>query len=88
MTVDFESHRRDIENDPNRVRCAHCGGWVEARAKRCRKCGVNFRGEAFQFAHESDDLAVAKARFRRRAQIVAIAIGVLFLIGVGLFFAR
>lgn len=86
MTVDFEKHRRERENDPNRVKCAHCGALIEARSTRCRKCGVHFRGEAFQFEHESDELAAARVSRLRRLRIAAIVIGLLFLVGVVLYF--
>jgi ribosomal protein L40E len=88
MSADFEQHKRMMESDPNRVRCAHCGAWVPARAERCPKCGVHFRGEAFQFEHPSDELAAARIARARRVRIAAIVIATLFAIGAIVFFVR
>jgi len=88
MSVDFTKHKQLIENDPNRVRCAHCGAWVASRSSRCPKCGVHFKGEAFQFVHPSDELEAERAARARRMRIVAVIIGLLFAAGVIAFFAR
>jgi uncharacterized membrane protein YvbJ len=88
VSIDFEKHKREIESDPNRVRCAHCGTWVQTRAGRCPKCGVRFLGEAFQFAHRSDELEAERAFRARRVRAIAIVIAILFAIGVIAFFAR
>jgi uncharacterized membrane protein YvbJ len=88
VTIDFEKHKRRLDEDPNRVRCAHCGAWILARETRCPSCGVNFRGEAFQFEHELDDLAAARRVRRGRVRMVAIVVGALFLIGVIAYFTR
>jgi len=88
MSIDFEKHKKLIEEDPNRVKCAHCGSWVPAHAEQCRKCGVHFKGEAFQFAHSSDELESERMSRARRIRVIAIAIGLLFAIGVILFFVR
>ncbi len=88
MTADFEKHKKAIDADPNRVRCAHCGAWIPVRAERCPRCGVFFKGEAFQFSHRSDELEAVRRSRAKRIRIIAIAIGILFLLGVVLFFAR
>ena len=89
MTIDFESHKRERDMDPNRVRCAHCGGWILSREKRCPKCGVHFLGEAFQFVHEpSDELVAERDTRRRRALAVGFVLVLLLLIGTTLFFLK
>jgi uncharacterized membrane protein YvbJ len=89
MTVDFEACRRERDNDPNRVRCAHYGAWILGIETRCPKCGIHFRGQAFQFAHEAtDELSAARINWRRRAVIVAVALVVALVIGTFLFFAH
>ena len=88
MSVDFEKHKREIESDPNRVRCAHCAAWVPIRADRCPKCGVRFLGEAFQFVHRSDELEAERASRMRRVRAIAVVIAILFAIGVIAFFTR
>ncbi len=88
MTIDFDSHRRKRENDPNKVRCAHCGAWILAHETRCPKCGVHFRGEAFQFAYEAEDeMADANAARRKRAMIIAALLVAILIAGTFLFFA-
>ena len=88
MTLDFRKHKDQIDSDPNRVRCAHCGAWVPTRAEKCRKCGVHFKGEAFQFAHSSDELEAERRSRSRRARAIALIIAIVFAIGIVLFFAR
>jgi len=89
LTIDFEEHkRRRSEEDPDKVRCAHCGAWIFARSTRCPQCGVYFRGEAFQFAHGSDELAADRATRRRRAIVMAIGIIIALIISAGLFFSQ
>ena len=88
MTIDFTEAKRRHDEDPNKVKCSHCGEWIFARSKRCPKCGVHFRGEAFQFVHESDELHDERQRRRRRALVGGVTILVLFVIGLVLFFAR
>jgi uncharacterized membrane protein YvbJ len=88
VAIDFEKHKKEISSDPNRVRCAHCGSWVATRAGRCASCGVHFKGEAFQFAHRSDELEGERSRRSRRMRIGASIIAVLFLLGVITFFAQ
>ena len=82
MNVDFEKHKQSIESDPNRVRCAHCGAWIATRADRCPKCGVYFKGEAFQFVHRSDELEAERRARARRLRIVGAVIALLFLLGI------
>jgi len=88
MAIDFEKHRRDLESNAGRVKCAHCDNWIEMRATRCPKCGVHFRGDAFQFAARSDDLETARANRRRRLGIAAAIVALLFTLGVALFFMQ
>ena len=88
MTADFEKHKQAIERDPNRVRCAHCGAWVPARAEKCRSCGVHFKGEAFQFSHASDEIEGARRARATRIRRMAIVIGILFLVAVVAYFTR
>jgi uncharacterized membrane protein YvbJ len=88
VTADFEKHKRALEADSENVKCAHCGSWIPSRSKRCPKCGVHFRGEAFQFSHESDELEKERRKRIRRIRNAAIVVGLLFLAGVALFFTR
>jgi hypothetical protein len=67
VTIDFEEARRRLEDDPTRVRCAHCGRWIVATEDRCAKCGTRFAGAAMQFTHEAtDDLRLARDLRRKR----------------------
>ena len=89
MTIDFEARRRQAENDPNKVRCAHCGAWISSDATRCPKCGVYFQGEAFQFSHPKlDELSDDRITRRRRALVVAFVLILLFIAGISLYFGR
>lgn len=89
MTIDFETRKRQSDDDPNRVRCARCGAWIFARSTRCPKCGVNFHGEAFQFVHESsDELGAERPLRRRRALLIAAILIVIVAVGTALFFSR
>ena len=87
MISEFEEAKRRRDEDPNRVRCAHCGEWIFARSERCPKCGTHFLGEAFQFTHESDELLVERQRRRRRAVIVGTILAVLLFIATTAYFA-
>ena len=87
MTADFEEARRRREHDPNRVRCAHCGKWIFARSTRCSECGTHFRGEAFQFTHESDELFAERQRRRRRILIASVVLLVILVVASVLYFA-
>ena len=87
MPSDFEEARRRREDDPNRVRCAHCGAWIFARATRCDRCGTHFLGEAFQFTHDSDEIDDARQRRRRRAMVVVFALVVILAVAVTAYFA-
>lgn len=52
--MSFEEHRRRREENAGTVRCAKCGKWIAATATKCQECGVNFQGEAQDFAHASE----------------------------------
>lgn len=86
MPSEFEEARRRRERDENAVRCAHCGGWIYARAKRCEKCGTHFLGEAFQFVHERDELSAARRARRRRAGVAGVILILLLLVATTLYF--
>jgi hypothetical protein len=88
MTIDFVDAKRKHDDDPNKVKCSHCGAWIFARSTKCPKCGVFFKGEAFQFLHESDELESARSVRRRRALVVGFALLVLFVIAAALIFTR
>lgn len=85
---EFEEARRRRDEDPNRVRCAHCGAWIYARSKRCEKCGTHFLGEAFQFVHSSDELEDARRRRRRRAVTIVVVLAILLVVTTVLWFSR
>jgi uncharacterized membrane protein YvbJ len=86
VTIDFESEKRKRDDDPNRVRCAHCGQWIFSRSKRCPKCGVFFRGEAFQFTHADDELHDERLRRRRRGLVAVAVLVTILVVSVTLFF--
>jgi uncharacterized membrane protein YvbJ len=86
MTVDFTAAKRARESDPNKVKCAHCGSAIEARATRCPKCGTHFLGLALQFTHESDELQPDRERRRRRLRVIAAVVALLFAAGLALLF--
>ena len=88
MTVDFGEAKRKREEDPNKVKCAHCGEWIFARSTKCPRCGVRFRGEAFQFIHGSDELENERQRRRRRTLTIGITLLILFGIAAVLIFTR
>jgi predicted amidophosphoribosyltransferase len=52
--LSFEEHLRRREDNASTVRCARCGKWIVATATKCPECGVNFQGEAQDFAHPSE----------------------------------
>jgi phage FluMu protein Com len=52
--LNFEEYQRRREENASTVRCARCGKWIVATATKCPECGVNFTGEAQDFAHPSD----------------------------------
>jgi uncharacterized membrane protein YvbJ len=82
----FEEAKRRRDEDPNRVRCAHCGEWIFARSERCLKCGTYFLGEAFQFTHESDEIEAERQRRRRRAVMIGAILALLLLVATTLYF--
>jgi predicted nucleic acid-binding Zn ribbon protein len=89
VPIDFEKEKQLRQSDPGKVRCAHCGAWILARATRCPKCGVNFQGEAFQFVHEgSDELLTDAPRRRRRALVLGFLLILALIAGSVLYFAR
>jgi hypothetical protein len=85
-TIDFEKAKKARDEDPHRVRCAHCGKWTFFRGTKCDECGVFFAGEAFQFTHESDDYDVERARRRRRALLFVGFAVIVLVLGTFLFF--
>jgi hypothetical protein len=85
-TIDFEKARKAREEDPHRVRCAHCGQWTFFRGTKCDHCGVFFAGEAFQFVHDSDDDDGDRTRRRRRALLFVVFAVIVLVLGTFLFF--
>jgi hypothetical protein len=88
MTVDFREAKRKRDEDPNKVKCSHCGEWIFARSTKCPRCGVHFRGEAFQFSHGSDELEIERERRRRRAFTIGITLLIFFGVAAALIFTR
>lgn len=86
MSSEFEEAKRRRDEDPNRVRCAHCGAWIFARSVKCDKCGTHFLGEAFQFTHKSDDLNAERQRRRRRTLVIGALLALLLLVGTTLYY--
>ena len=79
--IDFDEARRKREQDPTRVRCAHCRRWIAMDATRCTHCGVHFNGEAFQFSAD-EELQFERARRRRRlAAFVAMMVAMMTFAG-------
>ena len=52
--LSFEEHHRRRAENASTVRCARCGEWIVATATKCPECGVNFQGEAQDFAHPTE----------------------------------
>jgi len=75
----FEEHRRRREDDPTRVRCAHCGKLISMTATRCPECGVHFQGQALQFSHASDDEGWSRRRSRLAILVALLLLGVVLL---------
>jgi ribosomal protein L37E len=88
MTIDFGQAKRKHDDDPNKVKCSRCGEWIFARSTKCPRCGVFFQGEAFQFAHESDELEQARAARKGRVLIIGITLLIAFGVAAALIFTR
>ena len=86
MSSEFENRRRAREHDPDLVKCAHCGRLISKYETTCPKCGVHFRGAAFQFSHETDELEAERAKRRRRARFIGLILAILFGVGISLYF--
>ncbi len=66
--LNLAAYRQRLEQDRSFVRCAGCDRVIPATVTQCPECGINFRGEARDFAN-----VAARARERRRkARFVAV----------------
>lgn len=80
-TLNFEEHRRRLEEGADTVRCARCGGWITAAATRCPECGVHFQGEAQDFTHPSE---MPQTSARLSPWIIAVAVLLLLGMAIGI----
>ena len=75
---DFQSD----EPDEMSVKCARCGKLIFRHSTRCKFCGVNFSGQAYEFTHPSE-------RGSKRASwlVRGVMVGVVLLVIVAMLLA-
>ena len=72
------------KKEESKVKCAHCGKYINMHVRKCPYCGIHFRGEAFQFKHKTEQDYFASKN--KPIKILALIILILIIIGLLILF--
>ena len=83
--IDLRRARDERADRRQLVPCGRCGRDVPMLSTRCPRCGVNFRGAAFQFEYEPTGQV---AKTGNGTAILIGAVGIALALAVALLLAR